>query len=160
MVNKAIILGRLGADPEVRTFENGNKVANFNVASNEVYYKKVDNDPSNREKVEKTEWHRVVVWRRQAEIAEKYLKKGDLLYLEGKIRTRSFDDKEGNKRYITEIEADNFQMLSSKSDNAGTGGGGSQGSSNQYQQAPPQQSNEASQGPGELPEQDDDDLPF
>lgn len=154
MVNKAIIVGRLGADPEIRTFENNNKVANINVASNEVFYKRVDNDPNNREKVERTEWHRVVLWRRLAGVAEQYLKKGDLVFIEGRIRTRSFDDKEGNKRYITEIEADNLQMLSSKT------GGGSFDQDTSSAQSAPQADNPAPEGSADLPEQDDDDLPF
>lgn len=152
MVNKVILLGRLGKDPEVRNLDGGAVVANFPIATNEVYYNK------NREKVEKTEWHRIVVWRRNAEVAQQYLKKGDLLYLEGKLRTRSFDDKDGNKKYITEVEADNFQMLSSKSDNSGGGPGGSDSYASQQQSQ--QSAGSASQGPADLPEQDDDDLPF
>jgi single-strand DNA-binding protein len=94
----------------VRHLDNNATVARFTLATSETYKNK------NGEKVTNTEWHNIVVWRGLADIAGRYVKKGTLLYVEGKIRTRSWDDKEGNKRYTTEIEADNFQMLSSKSD--------------------------------------------
>ncbi len=104
-VNKVILIGRLGKDPEVYQFESGKKVA-FPLATTEVYYDR------EKRKQEITEWHNIVMWRGLAETAEKYLKKGDLLYVEGKIRTRSWEDKETQqKRYITEIVADNMNML-------------------------------------------------
>jgi single-strand DNA-binding protein len=106
-VNKVILIGRLGKDPEVMNFENGKKVS-FTLATTEVYYDK------DQQKKEVTEWHNIVMWRGLAETAEKYLKKGDLLYVEGKIRSRSWDDKETQqKRYITEIQADTMNMLGS-----------------------------------------------
>ena len=108
-VNKVILVGRLGKDPEVRTFEGGTKKANFTLATSE--YRK-DKDGN---RVELTEWHNIVCWRNLAENAEKYLVKGKMIYVEGKLRTRSWDDN-GSKRYITEIEASTFTMLSSKSD--------------------------------------------
>ena len=108
-VNKVILVGRLGKDSEVRAFEGGVKKANFTLATSE--YRK-DKDGN---RVEMTEWHNIVCWRNLAENAEKYLVKGKMIYVEGKLRTRSWDDN-GSKRYITEIEASTFTMLSSKSD--------------------------------------------
>ena len=111
-VNKVILVGNLGKDPEVRHLEGGVAVANFSLATSETYKDK------NGQKNEQTEWHNVVVWRGLAEVAEKYLKKGMTVYVEGKLRTRSWDDKEGNKRYTTEIVADNFVMLGKKESNS------------------------------------------
>jgi len=106
-INKVILIGNLGKDPDIMKFENGVKKASFPLATTEVYKK--DN-----EKVTRTEWHNVVLWRGLAEIAETYLKKGSQVYIEGSIRTRSWDDKEtGNKRYTTEIFGDTMTMLGS-----------------------------------------------
>ena len=99
-VNKVILVGNLGKDPEVRHLENGTAVANFPIATSESYKDREGN------RVDQTEWHNVVVWRKLAEIAESYLKKGSQIYLEGKLRTRSWDDPQGNKRYTTEVVAD------------------------------------------------------
>ncbi len=107
-VNKVILVGNLGKDPEVRHLEGGAVVANFSLATSEVYKDKSGN------KNEQTEWHNIVVWRGLAEVAEKYLKKGMTIYIEGKLRTRSWDDKEGHKRYITEIVGDTFTILSKR----------------------------------------------
>jgi single-strand DNA-binding protein len=107
-VNKVILVGRLGKDPEVRNLENGATVANFTVATSESY-----KDKTTGEKKEVTEWHNVVLWRGLAEIAQKYLHKGDMIYIEGKLRTRSWE-KEGVTRYTTEVIADNMTMLSTK----------------------------------------------
>ncbi|HRW63282.1 MAG TPA: single-stranded DNA-binding protein [Bacteroidales bacterium] len=107
-INKVILVGNVGKDPEVKHLESNVSVVRFPFATSETYKNK------NGEKVTNTEWHNIVVWRGLAEIAEKYIKKGTPLYIEGKIRTRSWDDKDGNKRYTTEIVADNFQMLGSK----------------------------------------------
>lgn len=107
-VNKVILIGNLGKDPEVRSLESGAKVASFSLATTESYKNKEG------QKVDQTEWHNIVMWRGLAEVAEKYLRKGSQIYLEGKIRSRSWDDKEGNKRYTTEIIADTFTMLGSK----------------------------------------------
>ncbi len=104
-VNKVILVGRLGNDPEVRTLPNGGKVANFSLATSDTYTDK------NGEKVEQTEWHRLELWENQATIAEKYLKKGDMAYIEGKIRTEKYTDKDGNERYTTKIRANVLQLL-------------------------------------------------
>ncbi|HOK60916.1 MAG: single-stranded DNA-binding protein [Tenuifilum sp.] len=104
-VNKVILVGNVGKDPEVRHLEGGATVARFSLATNETY-----TDKSGK-KVTQTEWHNIVVWRGLAEIAEKYVKSGKLLYVEGRIRNSSYEDKEGNKRYTTEILCDNFRFL-------------------------------------------------
>jgi single-strand DNA-binding protein len=109
-VNKAILLGRLGRDPEVRTLESGVKIANFSLATGDSY-KKQDGTV-----VDTVEWHNVVLWRGLAEVAERFLKKGDQVYIEGKITTRSWDDKDGNKRYTTEIVGNELKMLGGKKD--------------------------------------------
>lgn len=109
-VNKAILIGNLGKDPEVRYLEGGIANAKFPLATSESW-----KDKTTGEKKERTEWHNIILWRGLAEIAEKFLKKGDKVYIEGKIQTRSYQDKEGNKRYITEIVGDNMTMLSPKS---------------------------------------------
>ncbi|MBE0639790.1 MAG: single-stranded DNA-binding protein [Bacteroidales bacterium] len=106
-VNKVILVGNLGKDPEVLTFENGVKKAAFSLATSESYKDKDGN------KVDQTEWHNVVLWRGLAEIAEKYLRKGNSIYLEGKIKTRSYE-LNGVKKYITEIYGDTMQMLGKK----------------------------------------------
>ncbi len=108
MVNKAILIGRLGKDPEVRYTPDGVMVTSFTLATDEVWKDK------NGERVQKTEWHRIVTFRQLAEICGKYLAKGKLVFVEGKIQTRAWDDKDGNKRYTTEIVASNMQMLDSK----------------------------------------------
>jgi len=113
-VNKVILVGNLGKDPEVRHLENGTAVANFPIATSESYKDKEGN------RIDQTEWHNVVVWRKLAEIAESYLKKGSQIYLEGKLRTRSWDDQQGNKRYTTEVVADTFTMLGKKEDSQNT----------------------------------------
>ena len=110
-VNKVILVGNLGKDPEVRYLEGGTAVANFPLATSETYKDKQGN------KVESTEWHNIVMWRGLAEIAEKMLKKGMQIYVEGRLRTRSWNDKEGVKRYTTEIIADNMLMLGRKENN-------------------------------------------
>ena len=111
-VNKAILLGRVGKDPEVRT-AGENKVASFTLATTEKY-----KDSKTGEWKENTEWHNIVCWRNTAELAEKYIQKGMMLYVEGKLRTRSWDDTNGNKRYVTEIIADGVQFLEKKQDSA------------------------------------------
>jgi len=107
-VNKVILVGNLGKDPEVRYLDNGVAVANFSLATTENYKNKEG------ERVSQTEWHNIVLWRGLAEVAEKYLKKGASVYIEGKIKTRKWEDKEGNTRYNTEILADNMTMLGGK----------------------------------------------
>ena len=107
-INKVILVGRLGKDPEIRTFENGSKRASFSLATTE--YRK-DKDGN---RVEMTEWHNIVMWRNLAELAEKYLRKGRQIYVEGRLRTRNWDDANGVKHYITEVEANTFTFLSPK----------------------------------------------
>lgn len=124
MVNKVILVGNVGKDPEVRTLDNGVSVASFSLATSESYKNKAG------ELVKSTEWHNISVWRGLADVASKYVKKGTQLYVEGKIRTRSYDDKDGNKKYITEIIADNFTMLGRKADGSTDGGAGFAPSSN------------------------------
>jgi len=108
MVNKAILIGRLGKDPEVRYTPDGTMVTNFNLATDEQWKDK------NGEKVQKTEWHRIVTFGKLAEICGNYLVKGKLIFVEGRIQTRSWEDKDGVKRFTTEIIASNMQMLDSK----------------------------------------------
>ena len=119
MLNKAMIIGNLGRDPEVRTTPSGQPVANFSVATTRKWK---DQDGNQQEK---TEWHDIVCWGRQAEIAGQYLTKGKQVYIEGRLETRSWEDKtHGDKRYRTEIICYNFQMLGRRGDSAEGGGGG------------------------------------
>jgi single-strand DNA-binding protein len=111
-INKVILVGNLGKDPEVRYLEGGTAVANFPIATSETY-----KDRNSGERKTTTEWHNIVLWRGLAEIAEKYLKKGSQVYIEGKLKTRQWQDKEGNNRYTTEIVGDNLQMLGRKDEN-------------------------------------------
>jgi single-strand DNA-binding protein len=108
-INKVILVGHLGKDPEVRHLEGGVAVASFPLATSETFNK-------DGRKVEQTEWHNIVMWRGLADVAAKYLQKGKLVYIEGKLRTRSFEDKEGVKKYTTEVVAENFTMLGRKTD--------------------------------------------
>lgn len=110
-INKVILLGNVGKDPEVRYLDTGVAVANLTLATTERGYKL----KNGTEVPERTEWHNIVLWRGLAETAEKYVHKGDKLYIEGKIRTRNYDDQNGVKRYVTEIFADAMEMLSPKS---------------------------------------------
>ena len=139
-VNKAILIGNLGADPEIRNLPSGSSVANFNIATSESYTNK------NGEKVTTTEWHRIECWEGLAKIAEQYLKKGNSVYIEGKIRTEEWQDKEGNTRYTTKIRANNMTML-----------GGGQGNNQQAQQATPHQQAAAA---GSFADESEDELPF
>ncbi len=178
-LNKAMLIGNVGRDPEVRYLEgnNGAKVATFTLATTERYRDR------NGETRENTEWHNIVAWRSTADVVERFVKKGTQLYIEGRIRTRSWDDQTGNKRYTTEIIADNLQLLGKKSDNPGGqqpyGQQGYQQPAQQYQQpapagyqqAQPTYQQPAYQQPATMPQQpaatqnmnDDmpeDDLPF
>jgi single-strand DNA-binding protein len=146
-VNKVILVGRLGADPEVRSLESGTKVASIRLATSERYKDKNGNQQ------EITEWHNVVLWRGLADVTEKYLKKGDQVYVEGKLKTRKWTDKDGHDRYSTDIVADEMTMLgggSGSSDRSGssTGGGQSATSGNQVNE------------PASSLDDIDDDLPF
>ena len=108
-INKVILVGHLGKDPEVRYLEGGVSVASFPLATTETFNK-------DGRKVEQTEWHNIVLWRSLADVAAKYLQKGKLVYIEGKLRTRYFEDKEGVKKYTTEVVAENFTLLGRKTD--------------------------------------------
>ena len=147
-VNKVILIGNLGADPEVRYTPDGAPVANFNLATSESW-----NDRSSGEKQERTEWHRLVVWRKLAEIAGQYLKKGSKIYIEGKLQTRSWEDQSGQKRYTTEVVVNELQMLDSR----GEGGGGGGGSGISRDPGPAAQ---AESGPPPAAAAEEDDLPF
>jgi single-strand DNA-binding protein len=107
-VNKVLLIGNVGKDPDIRYLDSGVAIARFPLATSETY--------KNREgeKITTTEWHNIVLWRGLAEVAEKFVKKGSQLFIEGRIRTRSYDDKDGNKKYVTEIVADTMQMLGKK----------------------------------------------
>jgi single-strand DNA-binding protein len=133
-VNKVILIGRLGKDPEIRSTPNGQTVAKFTIATDERYTDR------NGEKQERTEWHNIVAWAKLAEICGQYLRKGKLVYIDGSIRTDSWDDKEtGQKRYRTEIIANNMQMLDKREEGSGGGsyaGGASRGSSKPASSAP------------------------
>ena len=150
-INKVILVGNVGGDPETRYMPSGSAVTNITIATNESW-----KDKQTGEQKERTEWHRVAMFNRLAEIAAEYLRKGSQVYIEGKLRTRKWQDKSGNDRYTTEIIADEMQMLGGRSGGGGGGnfGGGSQGGGQSNDQgggnAPPQ--------PG--PDDFDDDIPF
>lgn len=116
-VNKVILLGNVGKDPEVRYLDTGIAVATFSLATTERGYTLANGT----QVPDRTEWHNLVLWRGLAEVADKYVRKGDKLYIEGKIKTRSYDDKSGTKRYTTEIFVDNMEMLTPKGANPNTG---------------------------------------
>lgn len=149
-INKVILVGNLGADPETRYMPSGGAVTNLRVATSETW-----KDKQSGEQNERTEWHRVAMFNRLAEVAAEYLRKGSQVYIEGKIRTRKWQDRDGNDRYTTEIIADEMQMLGGRGGSGGGGGGyesggGSRGSSG---------SESGSQSPP--PADDfDDDIPF
>ncbi len=108
-INKVILVGHLGKNPDIRYLEGGVSVVSFPLATSETFNK-------DGRKIEQTEWHNIVMWRGLADVAAKFLQKGKLVYIEGKLRTRSFEDKEGVKKYTTEVVAENFTMLGRKSD--------------------------------------------
>ena len=143
-VNKVILIGNLGKDPEVRYMPNGNAVANITLATSESW-----KDKSSGEQQEKTEWHRIVMFRRLGEIAGEYLKKGSKVYIEGKLQTRKWQDNSGNDRYTTEIVADQMQMLDSR-------GGSSANFSGESKSAPAMAPAPAAAAAGDF----DDDIPF
>ncbi len=145
-VNKVILVGNVGKDPEMKYFDNDVAKASFSLATSERGY----TTSSGTQVPERTEWHNIVCWRGLAQIAERFVKKGTLLYIEGKIRSRSYDDQSGVKRYITEVVADNLELLSRKHS----------GNDNDYESAP-----KATTGPDESIDRGDessevDDLPF
>ena len=142
-INKVIIVGNLGGDPETRYMPSGSAVTNLTVATNESW-----KDKQTGEQKERTEWHKVAMFNRLAEIAAEYLRKGSQVYIEGKLRTRKWQDKDGNDRWTTEVVADEMQML------GGRGGGG--GGSASMNQDPGPASAPAQPGPDDF----DDDIPF
>lgn len=144
-VNKVILIGNLGKDPEVRHLENGAVVANFSIATSETY-----TDRATGERKENTDWHNIVVWRGLAEVVEKYVRKGTKIYVEGKLKTRSWQDKEGNTRYTTEVVADELTMLSRADANS------SPNAPNYSQEGTPSQPSKID----ELLDDKADDLPF
>ena len=143
-INKVILIGNIGSDPEIKYLPNGTPVANFSLATSEFW-----TDKSSGQKQERTEWHRLVLWRKLAEIAGQYLKKGSKIYVEGKLQTRSWDDQSGQKRYTTEIVVDDMQMLD------GRGTPSYAGEASQSVGTPGPMDN----GPQSAPPADDD-LPF
>lgn len=155
-VNKVILIGNLGSDPEVRYLESGSAVAKFNIATTETYTNK------SGERVDNTEWHRIELWEGLAKVAEKYLKKGNQVYIEGRIRTDTWTDKEGQQRTGVTIRANSMTLL------GGPSGGGSGGDYNQGQQQPNNapRGNNAPRPSDPIPPSmaagsgDDDDLPF
>ncbi len=149
-LNKAIIIGNLGADPEIRTVSSGARVANFSVATSRTWTGR------DGQQQEKTEWHRIVAWDRLADIAERFLKKGERVYVEGEIQYRSYEDKEGQTRYVTEINARDLMML------GGREGGGAGGEAPRRDRAPAAKAGGAGYEDFQAPPfgDEDDDLPF
>ena len=154
-VNKVIIIGNLGADPEARQFNNGGNVTNITVATSEQW-----TDKQSGEKREATEWHRISLFNRLGEIAAQYLRKGSKVYIEGSLRTRKYQDQSGQDRYVTEIRADQLQMLDSRNE-------GQAPNDNYQQSSQPQQgfNNQMSQAPqgyaqNSAPQLPSDDVPF
>jgi single-strand DNA-binding protein len=151
-INKVILIGNLGADPETRAMPSGTTVANLRVATSESW-----RDKQTGEQQERTEWHRVALFGRLAEIAGEYLRKGSQVYIEGSLRTRKWQDKQGNERYSTEIVGNELQML------GGRGGGapaGAEGASNRGAAAAPAYAEESAPKGGGGSEEFDDDIPF
>ena len=152
-INKVILIGNLGADPETRAMPSGTTVANLRVATSESW-----RDKQTGEQQERTEWHRVALFGRLAEIAGEYLRKGSQVYIEGSLRTRKWQDKQGNERYSTEIVGNELQMLGGRG-GAGAGTGGSPASAGAGSGAAPSYAEESAGG-GSRSEEFDDDIPF
>lgn len=153
MVNKVILVGNVGMDPEVRTIESGAKVARVRLATTERLF-----DRQTNETKEHTEWHTITLWRGLADVVDKYVHKGSQIYIEGRLRTREWMDKENNKRYSTEVMADVMNLLGRRSDNSSSEGAQAYGAP---QQAPARTA--AAQQPAAapaVPADDPDDLPF
>ena len=157
-VNKVILVGNVGKDPETRYLDEGIAISKFPMATSETYKNR------DGERVSTTEWHNVVLWRGLAQVAEKYVKKGTQLYIEGRIKTRSYDDSEGNKKYITEIVGDQMQMLGKRQDDSGDQPGTPpqppQNQQTQKQQPPAAESPLENSDPFEAGDKGPDDLPF
>ena len=155
MINKVILIGNVGADPEVRALEGGVKVARLRIATTERIYNR-----QTQETKEHTEWHNVTLWRNLADEADRFIRKGSQVYIEGSLRTRDWTDKDGNKRYATEIVANDLKMLGRRGDAPASGAdnsyGGSYGGAAQSSQSSPSPSGDiAASAPQEV-----DDLPF
>lgn len=151
-INKVILVGNIGKDPETRYMPNGKAVTNFSVATSEAW-----TDRATGDKQERTEWHNVVLFEKLAEIAAEYLKKGSQVYIEGSLRTRKWQDKEGKDRYTTEIVGRDMQMLGGR----GGAGGGSSGGQSEYSGGGRSTSNERSPAPAAAESEGfDDDIPF
>jgi len=159
-INKVILIGNLGADPETRAMPSGTTVANLRVATSENW-----RDKQTGEQQERTEWHRVALFGRLAEVAGEYLRKGSQVYIEGSLRTRKWQDKQGNDRYSTEIIGNDLQMLGGRGGGAGAGaasasGGASESASHSGGGAAPSQPEEAGGGAAGRSDDFDDDIPF
>jgi single-strand DNA-binding protein len=155
-INKVILVGNLGKDPETRYMPNGKAVTNFSIATSESW-----KDKQTGEQREQTEWHNIVMYDRLAEIAAEYLKKGSQVYVEGKLRTRKWQDKEGRDRYTTEINANEMQMLGGRSGGGGGGGGGMGGGERSEARAAPAGGGRGAPAPsGGEDSPFDDDIPF
>ena len=153
MLNKVMLIGRLGRDPETRYTSGGQAVANFSVATDETYKDR------NGERQKRTEWHKIVVWGKQAEIAQQYLKKGSLIFIEGRIQSREWQDKEGQKRTSFEIVATNFRMLGGRGEGMAAGAGAG-ASASRSEDAEHSAGPEDSYGSASGPEINDEDIPF
>lgn len=149
-VNKVILIGNLGADPEVRFTPSGQAVANFRIATSESW-----NDKSGQ-KQERVEWHRIVVWGKLGEVCGQYLAKGRQCFIEGRLQTREWTDKEGKKNYTTEVVANNVQFLGSKGEGAGAGAGRRPGGAEDFGPPPPSMDDSMAQ----QPQADESDIPF
>lgn len=154
-VNKVILIGNVGKDPDVRYFDNGSAVVNFTLATTERGY-----TAANGTQIpDRTEWHNIVCWRGLAKVAEQFVKKGTQLFVEGKLRTRSYDDQNGVKRYVVEIFADNLELLGRRGEGSGSPDMNNQGYGQQQPSAP--QSSSPSMGmPQQTSADEVDDLPF
>jgi single-strand DNA-binding protein len=158
-INKVILIGNLGADPETRAMPSGSTVANLRIATSESW-----RDKQTGEQQERTEWHRVALFGRLAEVAGEYLKKGSQVYIEGSLRTRKWTDKQGQERYSTEIIGNELQMLGGRAGGGGGGGAGGGGpgasASSGGGGSPPAYAEESGGGGGARGEDFDDDIPF
>ena len=155
-VNKVILVGRLGQDPELRQTPNGQQVCSMSMATSDVWI----NKEGQRE--EKTEWHRVILWGKQAELASKYLKKGRMAYIEGKLQTRSWQDQQGQKKYTTEIVASGLQFIDSQRDSGGAENNFGNDNPVQQESRANKPNQNASEGETSFPSSPmiDDDIPF
>lgn len=153
-VNKVILLGNLGADPEIRTLPSGSKVASFSIATSEAYTNK------DGQRIEQTEWHRIELWDNLANIAEQYLRKGNSAYVEGRIRTEEYTDKDGIVRRTVKIRGTALTLVGGRNDNAENNTGVASAPQSQPQSSPRPAPTPASPAPSEFNNGGDDDLPF